>query len=67
MHATFQDLNDVFPWVWISRVYLYVYTILFIAAIMNIFIFLIEDSFHSAKTWDSKVCPFLFHICLAVH
>lgn len=55
MHATFQDLNDVFPWVWISRVYLYIYTILFIAAIMNIFIFLIEDAFHSAKTWDRKV------------
>ena len=54
IHATFFDLAENYPWLWFSRLYLYTFLILFILAILNIMIFLIEDAFSAAKTWDEK-------------
>ena len=54
IHATFLDLAERYPWLWFSRLYLYTFLILFILAILNIVIFLIEDAFSAAKTWDEK-------------
>lgn len=54
IHATFDDLRLSFPWLWFSRLYLYVFLFLFITAVMNIFIFMIDDAFQAAKTWDKK-------------
>jgi len=34
---------------WVSRIYLYFFTLFWINAILNVFIFIIEDSFHLAK------------------
>lgn len=53
MHGTYADLDTSYPWGWIARVYLYTYILLFITAIMNVFIFIIEDAFEAAKTWNS--------------
>lgn len=39
-------------YLWISRIYLYLYVLLSLTAILNIFIFLTEDAFHVAKHFD---------------
>ena len=33
---------------------MYLFNALFITAILNIFIFIIEDSYHNAKSWGKK-------------
>lgn len=45
----FEELHDQFPWAPFSRIYLYSFIILFITAILNIFILMIEDAYVTAK------------------
>ena len=52
IHATFNELADSFPVLWFTRVYMYTFLLLFISAIMNIGIFVIEEAFSVSKSWD---------------
>jgi len=54
IHDTFRDLDDHYPFALVSRVYLYTFVAFFITSILNLFIFLIEDSFMAAKRWVWK-------------
>lgn len=49
VHATFNNLNDVYPFAPFARFYLYAFILLFITAVLNLFIFIIEDAYHLAK------------------
>eukprot|EP01119_Soliformovum_irregulare_P022421 TRINITY_DN7664_c0_g3_i2.p2 TRINITY_DN7664_c0_g3~~TRINITY_DN7664_c0_g3_i2.p2 ORF type:complete len:265 (-),score=106.59 TRINITY_DN7664_c0_g3_i2:46-840(-) len=51
---TFTDLNANFDNTFVNEIYLYSFIILFICAILNIFIFIIEDAFHIAKRWNMR-------------
>jgi len=46
---TFEQLNENYPYPIVPTIYLYSFIALFITAILNIFIFIIEDSYHAAK------------------
>lgn len=52
VHATFDEMTAEYPFVWLSRIFLYCYCLFAITAVLNIFIFLIEDAFHAAKKVD---------------
>ena len=54
IHDTFRDLDDHYPYSIVSRTYLYTFVAFFITSILNLFIFLIEDSFLAAKKWVWK-------------
>lgn len=54
VHATFDELTASYPYLWLSRIFLYVYCILAITAVLNVCIFLIEDAYHAAKLVDRK-------------
>jgi len=45
----FEQLNENYPYPIVPTIYLYSFIALFITAILNIFIFIIEDSYHAAK------------------
>jgi hypothetical protein len=47
--AAFEQLNENYPYPIVPTIYLYSFIALFITAILNIFIFIIEDSYHAAK------------------
>jgi len=49
IHATFNVLNDFYPFPVFAQIYLYSFVVLFITAILNIFIFIIEDAYHAGK------------------
>lgn len=38
-----------YPMPWVSRIYLYTFALLTITAVLNIFIYIIEDAYHLAK------------------
>lgn len=46
IHAIFLDLEHNYPWVIVTRAYLYTFILLFITAVLNVFIFIIEDGYH---------------------
>jgi hypothetical protein len=54
----FDDLAAKYPYPLLTRVYLFVFVVLFITAILNTFIFIIEDAYHSAKRWGFVRPPF---------
>eukprot|EP01125_Pyxidicula_operculata_P020102 TRINITY_DN7350_c0_g1_i1.p1 TRINITY_DN7350_c0_g1~~TRINITY_DN7350_c0_g1_i1.p1 ORF type:complete len:743 (+),score=157.80 TRINITY_DN7350_c0_g1_i1:54-2282(+) len=55
MHGTFTQLEQSYPLgVILPRVFLFVFVILFMSAILNVFIFIIEDGFHLAKLVSAK-------------
>lgn len=54
VHATFLDLGPRFPYALFTNLYLFTFCMLFITAILNIFIFIIEDSYHAAKDFISN-------------
>ena len=54
VHATFNDLLAVYPFPFVAQIYLYAFTTLFITAILNVFIFIIEDSYHFSKYVDKQ-------------
>jgi mucolipin 3 len=54
VHATFLDLGPRFPYKVFTNLYLFTFCMLFITAILNIFIFIIEDSYHAAKDFISN-------------
>jgi hypothetical protein len=43
-----------YPYVWLSRIFLYFYVVLSICLLLNVFIFLTEDSYHEAKVVDRR-------------
>ncbi|KYR00340.1 mucolipin [Tieghemostelium lacteum] len=49
IHSTFQKLDQVYPYPLLAKIYLYSFITLFVVAILNIFIFVIESSYISAK------------------
>lgn len=49
IRSAFEQLNDNYPYRIVPTIYLYSFIALFITAILNIFIFIIEDSYHAAK------------------
>eukprot|EP01129_Flabellula_baltica_P015344 TRINITY_DN770_c0_g3_i1.p1 TRINITY_DN770_c0_g3~~TRINITY_DN770_c0_g3_i1.p1 ORF type:complete len:459 (+),score=87.49 TRINITY_DN770_c0_g3_i1:497-1873(+) len=49
MHGIFDEVHETYPVPYIGRIYLFIFITLFIAAILNLFIFIIEDSYHVAK------------------
>ncbi|KAL6061657.1 Mucolipin-2 [Balamuthia mandrillaris] len=49
IRSTFEELGVTYPIRTLPTIYLYVFVGLFITAILNIFIFIIEDSYHAAK------------------
>src|SRR5689334_6297227 len=49
IRATFQDLGENYPYPIVPVVYLYTFIAFFITVILNIFISIIEDAYHSAK------------------
>lgn len=51
---TFTSLSEDFDHTWIAWIYLYTFMLLFILAVLNVFIFIIEDAFHAAKSWGKK-------------
>eukprot|EP01126_Amoeba_proteus_P007487 TRINITY_DN12699_c0_g1_i6.p1 TRINITY_DN12699_c0_g1~~TRINITY_DN12699_c0_g1_i6.p1 ORF type:complete len:723 (-),score=193.66 TRINITY_DN12699_c0_g1_i6:206-2167(-) len=53
IHATFSDLAKRYPLLLFSRIYLYTFVLLFITAVLNVFIFIIEDGYHLAKVLSS--------------
>jgi len=58
VHATFDDLEAQYPYTLFAQLYLFTFVIFFITAILNIFIFIIEDSYHAAK----DVCSYYSYI-----
>jgi hypothetical protein len=54
LHATFEDLRLTFPWQIVAQVYLYTFLALFIFAVLNILVFVVDDAFEAAKNWDRK-------------
>lgn len=59
----FDDLAAKYPYPLLTRVYLFVFVVLFITAILNTFIFIIEDAYHSAKRWGFVRLPFVLSFC----
>jgi hypothetical protein len=55
VHATFDEATSSYPYLWLSRIFLYLYVLLSICMLLNVFIFLVEDAFHEAKVVDRKV------------
>jgi hypothetical protein len=51
VHATFIELYSHYPYPTFSHLYLFCFVILFITAILNIFIFIIEDAYRAAKDY----------------
>ena len=49
IHATFNQLQENYPYPIIAEFYLYSFIMLFITAVLNIFIFIIEDAYHLSK------------------
>lgn len=50
IHDTFSDIIDgAYPVPIVSRLYIYTFVTIFITSVLNVFIFIIEDSFHVAK------------------
>ena len=50
IHDTFKDLvENSYPVPWVSRVYIYIFVIMFITTVLNVFIFIIEDAYVMAK------------------
>jgi hypothetical protein len=50
IHDTFSDIIDgAYPVPVVSRLYIYTFVTIFITSVLNVFIFIIEDSFHYAK------------------
>eukprot|EP01132_Coremiostelium_polycephalum_P002270 gene2270-2795_t len=49
IHATFQKVEAAYPYPIIAKIYLYSFITLFVVAILNIFIFVIEGAYLSAK------------------
>eukprot|EP01125_Pyxidicula_operculata_P003052 TRINITY_DN1320_c0_g1_i2.p1 TRINITY_DN1320_c0_g1~~TRINITY_DN1320_c0_g1_i2.p1 ORF type:complete len:580 (+),score=114.71 TRINITY_DN1320_c0_g1_i2:342-2081(+) len=47
--GTFEHLLDVYPFTVFGRIYLYFFILLFMTAILNVCIFIIEESFHLGK------------------
>ena len=45
----FQELEDQYPYPWVTRLYLYSFITFFVLSVLNIFIFLIEDAFQAAR------------------
>lgn len=43
-----------FPWQIIAQLYLYTFLALFIFAVLNILVFVVDDAFEAAKNWDRK-------------
>jgi hypothetical protein len=54
LHATFEELRLTFPWQIIAQIYLYLFLALFIFAVLNILVFVVDDAFEAAKNWDRK-------------
>lgn len=54
VHASFDEMTASYPYLWISRIFLYLYILLSICLLLNVFIFLTEDAFHEAKTVDRR-------------
>lgn len=54
VHATFDEMTASFPYILLSRIFLYLYVILSICLLLNVFIFLTEDAFHEAKVVDRR-------------
>jgi hypothetical protein len=52
IHSVFEDLASFFPIV--SRIYLYTFISLFIYAVLNIFIAIVEDAFFASKAFSMK-------------
>jgi hypothetical protein len=46
----FDALNDNYPYQWVTWLYLYTFLTLFITAILNVFIFIIDDAYTLSKT-----------------
>jgi len=49
IHDTFKELTQNYTYPLVARIYLYTFIMLFITAVWNIFIFIIEDAYHLAK------------------
>ena len=50
IHATFNDVKGhSYPLPFVSRLYLYTFVTFFITSVLNVFIFIIEDAYHTAK------------------
>jgi hypothetical protein len=48
--ATFSDLGANYPYLIISRVYLYTFVATQVVCVLNVFIFIVEDAFKAAKS-----------------
>ena len=50
IYATFMEIEDgQYPLTFVSRIYLFCFVTLFITSVLNVFIFIIEDSYRTAK------------------
>lgn len=47
IHSVFDDLRHNYAWIWITRLYLFTFILLFITAVLNVFIFMVEDGYVS--------------------
>jgi len=54
IHSTFLDMEKNHPIPSIGKIYLFGFILLFIVAILNVFIFTIEDAYHIAKVKSLK-------------
>eukprot|EP01129_Flabellula_baltica_P014701 TRINITY_DN7116_c0_g1_i1.p1 TRINITY_DN7116_c0_g1~~TRINITY_DN7116_c0_g1_i1.p1 ORF type:complete len:602 (+),score=105.47 TRINITY_DN7116_c0_g1_i1:39-1808(+) len=54
IHATFDALIAEYPYPTLAEIYLYSFIMLFITAVLNIFIFIIEDAYHLSKALAMK-------------
>lgn len=49
IHATFGRIQAYYPYPIVGEAYLFIFIIMFITLVLNIFLFIIEDAYHAAK------------------
>jgi hypothetical protein len=54
VHASFDEMTASYPYVWLSRLFMYLYVLLAVCLLLNVFIFLTEDAYHEAKVVDRR-------------
>eukprot|EP01114_Cavostelium_apophysatum_P015895 TRINITY_DN4424_c0_g1_i1.p1 TRINITY_DN4424_c0_g1~~TRINITY_DN4424_c0_g1_i1.p1 ORF type:complete len:661 (+),score=155.67 TRINITY_DN4424_c0_g1_i1:60-2042(+) len=52
LYPSFVQLAENYPYPFIARIYLFSFITLFITAVLNVFIFIIQDAYNVAKNWS---------------
>lgn len=67
VHSGFEDLAKDQTLFMLSRIYMYTFVILFITAVRNVFLFIIQDGYHLAKAVSIRARKTGFHKAPDIH